>query len=408
MLASCVPMEISWITPKWPLPAVDGARIATTQLLKNLSSRKMKIHLYAIIPNGESVDVEAAKNELGVDAITVIHREPSGRLQKFISALRKPLTPVTLSTYASRSIAKSLTAHLSNKNPELLVYDGLHAAAWSFTRDAQASLRCAQAYRAHNVESDIWYGAAKQSHNPLKKLVLLLQGYLVKFMETRLVKRADFIFPVSRTDARKFRTYETTAVIHSLPIGLQSLVGNVPRVTAGEDQRNLLFVGRLDWPPNREGLAWILVNVWPPLMKITDDLTLTIVGSGNSAWLEQFRGLYGIKIVGQVDNLAPYYENCIATIVPVFYGSGTRVKAIESSLHARVCISTKLGVEGIGLVAGKTYLNAETATDWIQTLATLNTSFAMAAGKRAMEQTKTAFDSGQISESFIHCVSRNR
>lgn len=398
-------MEIAWITPKWPFPVTDGARVATSELIKNLSLRKMKVHLYAIIPKEESVDLAQAKRELGVDEITLVRRNTSSHIKKVFTILRHPLLPFTLAPYAERSITESLTTHLLRNKPKLIVYDGLHAAAWSFTPDSEVALNCAQAYRAHNVESDLWFRAANDSRNPLKRIGLALQGHLVRAVEARLVRRSDFIFPVSATDARTFEAYGSRAEVRVLPIGMQvSAKGVKPLVP--ETHRKLLFVGRLDWRPNREGLTWILKNVWPAVMASTSDLSLSIVGSGNDSWLLPFRNLPGIEVVGSVEHLGPHYEACTATIVPIFYGSGTRVKAIESSLYGRVCISTALGVEGIGLVAGETYFRAESAGDWIRALITLDPSQARVAGEGARDLVTDTFNPRRISEKFIHSVSR--
>jgi len=386
-------MNIAWITPKWPFPVTDGARVATTQLLKNLSHRKMRIHLYAIVPKGEPVDLVEAKRELGVDKITLVYRTPSTTLQKILSAIRHPFTPITLAPYARLAVKL--------KTPDLVVFDGLHAAAWTFAPTAY--LNCLQAYRAHNVESDIWFRAAEDTRNPLKKIALRFQAYLVKRMETRLVRRANFVFPVSDTDASKFLTYGTAGEINTLPIGMQAPEKLTPFHSSS---RNILFVGRLDWSPNREGLERILDRVWPKVMERTRDLSLVIVGSGNSSWLEPFRNHPGIKLMGEVKDLTPYYEDCIATVVPVFYGSGTRVKAIESSLYGRACVSTELGVEGIGLTEGETYFRAETVDDWIQTLTSLESTRARTTGKKAREHAETVFHAGRISERFIKTVSR--
>jgi glycosyltransferase involved in cell wall biosynthesis len=48
-------------------------------------------------------------------------------------------------------------------------------------------------------------------------------------------------------------------------------------------------------------------------------------------------------------------------VVPIFQGSGTRLKAIEAAALGRPVISTELGVEGLPLRAGEHYLAAEDA-----------------------------------------------
>lgn len=67
----------------------------------------------------------------------------------------------------------------------------------------------------------------------------------------------------------------------------------------------------------------------------------------------------------------PLYRQAAVSIVPVFYGSGTRVKVIEASRFARPCFSTALGVEGVGLESGVSFFRGESESDWIDGLVRL-------------------------------------
>jgi glycosyltransferase involved in cell wall biosynthesis len=304
---------------------------------------------------------------------------------------------------------------LAGRHYDWVVYDGLHAGAWSLDSGTPEELlklvQGREVYRAHNVESEIWFAGARETRNPLRKALFYFQGWLVRTLETKLLLRARYTFPVSFDDETKFSRHQPKGVLKTLPIGVR-----VPlplrtgqkvdkRDTAlGRQGRRLLFVGKLDWPPNRDGLKWLLTHVWPKATARASDLRLTIVGSGERAWLEPFRGLPGVEIVGRVDDLVPYYDDCIATLIPVFYGSGVRVKAIESSLFGRVPVSTRLGVEGMGLTPGEHYLRAETVEDWVRALVRLNPEAARRMGERARNHARVVFDPDQVARTFVETV----
>jgi glycosyltransferase involved in cell wall biosynthesis len=400
--------RILWVTPKWPFPIADGARMATTQLLKNLTSRGMDIHLVSIVPTDETVRFADAERELGIQEVTLIRRNSPNRLQQILNFIKAPFIPITLFPYCSASVVNPLKQLLNDERFDLVVYDGLHTAAWKMSLFSGKKPRCAEAYRAHNVESDLWFRAIHETSNPFKKALLYFQGHLVKRFEKRLAREADYLFPVSMADASIFQTYVPRGKLHTLPIGIQvQNLGSKISPDGKGTNRKILFIGKLDWAPNKDGLKWVLDKVWPKVMERAPDLTLTIVGSGNRAWLDHYRDLKGVNIVGQVESVAPYYDDCIATIVPVFYGSGTRVKAIESSLYGRVCISTLIGVEGMGLVDGENYHRAELEEEWVHTLSFLESSLAIQMGVRAREYAKHAFDPGAIAERFMNSISRS-
>ncbi len=55
--------EILWITPKWPLPVEDGARVATRALVRNLPGLGVKLDLLALAGNDESCDEASLRRE---------------------------------------------------------------------------------------------------------------------------------------------------------------------------------------------------------------------------------------------------------------------------------------------------------------------------------------------------------
>jgi glycosyltransferase involved in cell wall biosynthesis len=61
----------------------------------------------------------------------------------------------------------------------------------------------------------------------------------------------------------------------------------------------------------------------------------------------------------------PFYERAHALVVPVFEGSGTRLKIVEAAMLGRPVISTALGAEGLPVRAGHHYVGAETAEEWV-------------------------------------------
>ena len=164
------------------------------------------------------------------------------------------------------------------------------------------------------------------------------------------------------------------------------------------DENKILFIGRLDWPPNRDGLKWFLERVWP---NVTRPFALTIVGSGDGRWLRPYLHDSRIQFLGEVDSVIPHYHAAIMSLVPIFYGSGTRVKAIESSLFATACLSTERGVEGIGLDPQRDYFRVESKEEWIEALNTLQPETARERGRNALECVTERYDRDRVADQFL-------
>jgi glycosyltransferase involved in cell wall biosynthesis len=102
--------------------------------------------------------------------------------------------------------------------------------------------------------------------------------------------------------------------------------------------------------------------------------------------------------------VASHYHGAIANIVPIFYGSGTRVKAIESSLFATACIGTAQGVEGLGLDPERDYFRAESESEWIDALNTLDPDAARQRGSNALERARIRYDRDRIAGELLQLV----
>lgn len=394
-------MKLLWITPKWPFPVEDGFRQASTQLQKGLASLGVEIHLCAIISRDESPDFAQATDELGVRSVHLVRRENRGKWQHLKNLLLHPRTPLTVAPYAAKSVSQGVRAFVESHRDAIVVYEGLHSAGWTLSAESphRQSL-----YRAHNVERDIWVRAAKDAKNPVTYAFLMYQSVLMGAFEKKICASCRAVFPVSPVDGGILRGMAEGPEIVTLPIGISTPAGARPVELTQGGPRRILFVGRLDWPPNRDGLRWLLEKVWPSAIQQAPDLELTIVGSGDGEWLQAYRHLPGLRFLGRVASVEPYYAQSMASIVPIFYGSGTRVKAIESSLNYRPCISTAIGVEGIGVEPGVHYFRAETEGEWADALVSIRPEQARERGVSAFELVSAHFDPCKIAEKFLATV----
>lgn len=119
----------------------------------------------------------------------------------------------------------------------------------------------------------------------------------------------------------------------------------------------LFFVGRLDYMPNYSGIDWYVENVWQEVLKMVPNAELHIAGKvvyheTVEPYFEKWRAIRGIKVLGFIESIDEEYEQCRATISPIFSGAGTNIKLIESMQRKRVCITTECGIRGM-----KSFLN---------------------------------------------------
>jgi polysaccharide biosynthesis protein PslH len=401
-------MNVLWMIPKWTLPATDGARVATDSLIRNTiaSSPDVDVDVCCLPLANEIIDVQQMKDYWKVKEVFIFHRSlPVTKFKKMSyfaqQILKHPLMPLTFSSFSELKIQQSVQALIKKKKYDLIVLDGLHLGAvflegFKFRHPGPRIV-----YRAHNLEVDLWIKAYRESHNPAFKLLLYLQSCLVKEVEKSIIQGSDEIAAIAPEDLRDIKVLAPGKKSRWIPLGLK--FEQLPEAPQ-EDYFDFLFIGRLDWPPNRDGLEWILREVWPSVIKRKPTVRMKIVGSGDRSWLNSYSHLTGIKIVGFVDNINDAYQDCHFTIVPITYGSGTRIKVIESFAKGRNLISTAMGVQGAHL-RPEDFIRAESTQDWIDVLSTIELTSELknhlvASRSRVSQQ----FDEVLIGKEFAHCL----
>jgi glycosyltransferase involved in cell wall biosynthesis len=367
------PLKILWMIPKWTLPATDGARVATDSLIRNTIQAGAIVDVMCLSQKTEPTDPEMMIKAWGVEKVVVIGRSlPDSSMSKNFYYLARlilsPLTPLTFSSFSDRKVQHQVSQHIKKNSYDLILLDGLHLGA-ALLKDGKFLLgrnNPKVIYRAHNIEVDLWKKTFQEKKNPLLKFILYLQSRLVQKFETAIINNSSGVAAISQEDLTELNKMSHVPC-EVIPLGLNF---EQPLADCKEKGIKFLFIGRLDWPPNRDGLEWLLKEVWPAVIEKRPEAVLKIVGSGNKDWVKNYQGLKGINIVGFVNSLREAYEDCHFTVVPITYGSGTRIKVIESFALGRRLISTKMGVQGADLKP-QDYVNAETKEEWINILSSI-------------------------------------
>jgi len=193
----------------------------------------------------------------------------------------------------------------------------------------------------------------------------------VRLVEVSAVRRADQVWTVSAEDLE--RVVRIAGIprerVRVVPNGVDS-VPSLPPPPSGEPFR-VLFVGRGSFRPNREAARFLVREVRPLLDR---DVLLTVVGGA------RVPAGGGVELVGECDEVAPHYVRAAVVCAPILAGTGTRLKVLEAAAHGRAMVATPRAVEGLGMVPGTHYLEADTPQRFADAIRSLRQSPELAAG----------------------------
>lgn len=106
--------------------------------------------------------------------------------------------------------------------------------------------------------------------------------------------------------------------------------------------KRLLFVGQLEYPPNKEGLDHFLENVYLSLCERLPNVELHLVGViQDEALRRRWQGFPGVTVKGFVDDLRREYEQSHVAVVPVYRCGATNIKILEAMMMNRACVTTR-------------------------------------------------------------------
>ena len=101
----------------------------------------------------------------------------------------------------------------------------------------------------------------------------------------------------------------------------------------------VLFQATFDYAPNVDAAEWLVTEVAPRLRARLPDVEVRLVGTPVPGVQRQHRPP-AITVVGVVPAMEPELARADIAVVPIRYGSGTRLKILESFAHRVPVVST--------------------------------------------------------------------
>jgi polysaccharide biosynthesis protein PslH len=138
-----------------------------------------------------------------------------------------------------------------------------------------------------------------------------------------------------------------------------------PEASEPKTEVSLFSIGSMNWIPNQEGIRWFLDKVWPEVNKRHPFLKYHIAGREMPQWLTECQ-LPNVVIAGEVESALKFMKEHSIMIVPLFSGSGIRIKIIEGMACGKTIISTTLGAEGIQYTNLENILIADDAEGFVR------------------------------------------
>jgi glycosyltransferase involved in cell wall biosynthesis len=352
-------MRILQLSNKAPYPANDGSSIAIYNLAEGLADNGVELHLLTINTKkhfkSDAQVPQAFKDKVHYTSVYQnTDTSPVGALANLFSKQSYFVSRFFFKAFEDE-IVRKLKAHAF----DLIQLEGVFLATYIPLIRQHSSAKIA--IRAHNLEHQIWERHLANEPHFIKKKYLSLQSKRLRRFELDAFAKADAIVTITDEDKKNIQQLVPQKALYTCLTGINL---NTYRNVENPSETNTLFhFASMDWMPNEEAVSWLLEQVWPTVLKHLLESKLVLAGKNMP---EKFRRLASknLVVIEHVSNSADFYSTYDIMLVPLWSGSGLRIKLVEGLAYGKAIVTTSIGAEGIPYTNHKDLVIADNAEDF--------------------------------------------
>lgn len=383
-------MKILQVTNKVPYPVKDGGAIACMNLARGFSLLGHEVTILAMNTVKHHVTLteipESVKELAEFKLVNVPARtSPVSALLNLVFSAK----PYNAVRFISKTFEAELIKVLHENDFDIIQLEGLYVCPYikAIRENSTAKI----IYRAHNIEHEIWSRTAKMAHG-LEKWYLKNLSKRIKKFEIQLLNKYDLLVPITGRDGAILDKLGNKKPLHVSQTGIDSSV-LIPN-SKNLKHPTLFHIGSLEWSPNQEGLIWFFENCWDAIREKYPELRFYIAGRNAPIWFQRMMNLTNVVFMGEVADAYEFINSKSIMVVPLFSGSGMRIKIIEGMALGKPIVTTAIGTEGISTTSGVNIVVTEDAAGFVQSISDLieNREYFDKIGKNAIEYIHENFD----------------
>ena len=222
-------------------------------------------------------------------------------------------------------------------------------------------------FTAHDISSVSFYRRISEG-NPsiLKKIIRYFFFLQIYLYEKKYLPQYDTIISVSQKDLQTLKQHLPNKNIICLENGITKI--NFLKKTPSKIIK-LGYIGSFEHTPNLNAVKYFYDQIAPLLDKEKINYEFYLAGKNDSEFIR--KNFPKIINLGQVKETIDFYQKIDCLITPIFSGSGSRIKILESLSFGVPVISSPIGAEGINI--NSDYLQiAKKSNDYLSFIRNIN------------------------------------
>jgi glycosyltransferase involved in cell wall biosynthesis len=356
-------MNILVISPYLPWPLRTGGNAAMFSTLKCLSSDH---HFTLVCPvsaeqKNDIAELQIELPDLRICAVDCAVTERSSLLRKVLDRLFRMIRPSVRDVQVEeipwdpfcpipRLLAEVIEKEVS-RSPDLCQVEFVEMMSIAPLLPPTIP-KIFVHHQIHFIYNRLTWGVGKDSAY-LKYLIERQRA-----IEIAYLKEYDALISFSPDDRMTLVVETGIPPVYVSAFPVPADIGIVEEVSSGFNGK-FCFLGAQEHPPNRDGLVWLMDEIWPRIAANLKDPELLIFGAWNEDWRRRFESCPGkVTFPGFVPDLGSVIRGGIL-LVPLRVGSGIRTKILAALAQGVPCVATTIAAEGLPTRSGGGIIRAD-------------------------------------------------
>ena len=351
------PLSILFISEQLPWPKDSGGNLRTFHILEALSN-----HFDVTLVTSARSESEAARGReklgpISRQVVVVPSEKSTGIVALARTAARSWVArvPITVQYNFSRSIAACVEDLVAREQFDFVHLNHIDTAPYAAS--------CGDIPRVvdtHNLLYQYYERRATLERNPAMRLLFGREARRFKEFEFEAFRSASHVMVCSREEADVVHRAAPEIAVEVVPNGVDCTFFQPDPNGTGTSSLDLVFVGHMAYRPNHDAAVWFIENVLPRLRQKVPGVRFVVVGKNpDRSLLDLGSDHPDVIVTGTVEDVRQHIWSSRIAVVPIRYGSGTRLKVLEAFAMGIPTVSTAVGAEGIAYRDGVDILIAD-------------------------------------------------
>lgn len=182
----------------------------------------------------------------------------------------------------------------------------------------------------------------------LQSALLTIEQKLMKRAETRAPRDFDKCLLISSREQNILMRRTRARNILCIPPRLEN---GLMKERNWHGRPEFVFLGALNVAHNAVAIESFLESHFQDVLELIPETRITVIGKGESGNLRSLAAQYPdhIHLRGYVEDIDEVLQSACAMILPLTFGTGVKIKIIDSLRCGLPLITTEVGIEGIEL-----------------------------------------------------------